>query len=175
MSRSTVKWRRSGFTLLELAVVVSVVAVLAGTLLKRIVFYQEQAEKVAMETTVGILRSTLYLKFASLATKGEWNEIKQLANKNPIALLATPPPNYIGETFSPEKDYVVSGNWYFDHRDKNLVYLVHNTKNFRAITGKPNEIRFRVALVKGTQDPSGRADNVIEGVVLQQVSSYKWF
>ena len=53
--------KQRGYTLLEFAVVVVVVGVLAAVLFDHIAHYQVQAERVSLQTTVANLRSTLQM------------------------------------------------------------------------------------------------------------------
>jgi len=71
---------RSGFTLIELAVVAVIVSILATYLLGRIFDYQEKAEKVAMQQMVGTLRSALHLKIGDVLIRGNESAVAQLAN-----------------------------------------------------------------------------------------------
>ena len=60
------KWRKRGFTLVELAVAISVIAVLAAVLLNRLAYYKELAEKAAMESMVRIIKTGLQIRLAEL-------------------------------------------------------------------------------------------------------------
>ena len=173
------KVSKSGFTLFELLVVVVIVALLATMLLSRVMFYLEQAEKVAMEQTMGNLRSALHLQAAALVARDKVHDIPRLVGQNPMNWLAEKPSNYAGEYFSPQPGDVVFGNWYFDLKDRNLVYLVHNGTNLHVGAGSQKQLRFRVELVtsiKSAQGPDKRADSdSVEGVVLKSVVPYTWF
>ena len=71
-------------TLIELVVVVCIIGVLGAVLLDRLRFYQEAAEKAAMEYNVGALKSALQLRVAAMLVRGEERNIESLANANPI-------------------------------------------------------------------------------------------
>jgi prepilin-type N-terminal cleavage/methylation domain-containing protein len=173
--------RGRGFTLIELAVVVAVVGILAAALLNRVVFYQEQAEKVAVEQLLGTLRSALHLQIADLLVQGKTAEINRLSDQNPMDWLAEKPSNYIGEYYTPKPGLVPAGNWYFDLHNKNLVYLVNNHAHLHTAPGESNKVRFQVKLVMSL--PSNGSSAVanpanidrVEGVILEQVISYNWF
>ena len=77
-----------GFTLIELAVVAVIVGLLATALLNRIVFYQEQAEKTAMEQTLGTVRSALHLQISDLLVDGNMAGINRLVDQDPMSWLA---------------------------------------------------------------------------------------
>ena len=174
------KGRRTGFSLLELLVAIVVVSLLAGMFIKNSAqFYQEQAEKVAMEQTLGVIRSALHLKMASLIAKNRTAEIPLLAERNPMEWLAEKPKNYMGEYYAPEPEDVVSGHWYFDLRKRYLIYSVQNAAHFRLVSGDLKQIHFQVKLVKNSDVSLKKNKDLegseIEGVVLEPVVPYTWF
>lgn len=166
--------RATGFTLFELVVVVIVVAIMLAIVLDRMLFYVEMAEKVAMQQTVGSIRSSLHLQTASLIAKNRANELPNFAQQNPMDWLAEKPANYVGEIDDSSRKNVASGSWFFDVKAKNLVYLVHNGKHFRSGNVEPNQVMFRVKLLLGKADPTRPDEVFVEGVVLEQVNAYSW-
>ena len=88
--------KHAGLTLVELIVVVCIIALCAVVLLDRLRFYQEAAEKAAMEYTVGSVKSALQLRVAAMLLRGEGKNIGSLARANPIEWLMGPPPGYRG-------------------------------------------------------------------------------
>lgn len=168
----------AGFTLLELVVVACIVSVLAGVLLNRIGRYQRMAEKVAMEQTAGIIQSALNLRVASLIAKNQFEKIDNLVDQNPMSWLAQKPANYVGEYFGDRAlESVVSGQWYFDLKDRNLVYLVHNHPKFTGGNAAPMRIRFRTRLVFEENFPGAGGQvtgKPVEGVVFEQIDPYVW-
>jgi prepilin-type N-terminal cleavage/methylation domain-containing protein len=166
---------RSGFTLIELAVVISIVAVAIGLLLERALFYQEQAEKAAMEQTLGIVRSALHLQVASLLAKNKTDELPKLVERNPMEWLAEKPKNYAGEYYAPRPGDVTPGNWYFDLHGRSLIYFVKSKNHFTSGEKGFDLIRFRVKTVNTIQGHAHEAGRTVEGVVLEQVVPYTWF
>src|SRR5712691_3210450 len=114
--------KHAGLTLIELIVVVCIIALCAVVLLDRLRFYQEAAEKAAMEYTVGVLRSALQLRVAAMLLRGEEKNIESLVRVNPIDWLTEPPPGYRGE-FRAAQPVVPRGSWYFDATRSELVYV----------------------------------------------------
>jgi prepilin-type N-terminal cleavage/methylation domain-containing protein len=181
MVRSTwkVAGNYGGFTLLELIVVICVISVLGVALLNRVQFYQRMAEKTAMEQTAQAIRSALGLRVVSLIAKNRIDKLPELAKQNPMNWLAQRPANYAGEYFGGKaKESVVAGQWYFDLKDRNLVYLVHNHSDFFVKSAVPVPIRFRTKLVYAAENFPGESGQVtgkpVEGVVLEQIDPYVW-
>ncbi len=169
--------RQGGFTLLELMVVACVVAVLATVLLNRVRFYQKMAEKAAVEQTVGVLQSALQLRVAALIVSNRLSEVDDLVQQNPMLWLAQKPNNYAGEYFDQLPEGDVSGRWYFDLKERNLVYFVHSGAKKDKDAALP-QLRFKTNLVLAASSfpvaerpVSGKA---IEGVVLEQIVPYVW-
>jgi prepilin-type N-terminal cleavage/methylation domain-containing protein len=166
---------RRGFTLLELAVVVSIIGVLAAVLLNRAPFYQEQAEKVAMEQMLGTLRSAMHIQTAALFAKGRGEDIPNLLKQNPMNWLMEKPANYKGEYFAPSPQDIEPGNWYFDLQSGELIYSVYNNEHFRMENSERSEVHFRARLVTSIQENGKAADNAIEGTAFEPVVPYRWF
>lgn len=165
---------QGGFTLLELVVVACIVGVLATLLYNRLQFYQRMAEKTSVDQTVGALQSALNLRFAALITQNKLDAAPNLVSQNPIAWLVQKPGNYAGEFFGTPEG-IKAGLWYFDLKDRTLVYLVRNRGN-----GSEREIpqlRFKAGLVEGNEDFPGKSGSIAgktEGVVFEQIVPYGW-
>jgi general secretion pathway protein G len=168
------KFRRHsrGFSLLELAVVVSIIAVLATVALARLWALQVDAERVAMEQVLGILRSAIGMKVAESVVRNRVASIADLEGSNPMDLLAETPGNYLGVLNGANPASIDRGNWYFDATDRVLVYRVRNEANFTSALGAPARARFMVRVVRGVPERGRPA--LIEGVRLAPLESYKW-
>ena len=165
----------SGFSLLELVLVILLVSLLGGVLLDRLQFYQEQAEKTAMEQTVLALRSALILQIAERLPKGRLS-LNELIASNPMAWLQTKPEKYLGDRFGPAPGEIPAGCWYFDLRDNALVYVVAG-RNFVANAAGKREVRLQVrnhAFKPQVVLPAADISN-IDGLSLVLVEPYHWF
>jgi general secretion pathway protein G len=140
--------RNRGFTLIELIVVIIIIVVMAGMFLTRIPLYQEQAEKAAMQQVEGALQSALILRYGALMTRGAANEreLSILATDNPIKWLQKTPENYKGEYYDPSPRSVAPGNWMFDLKTRELIYVVDHTEYFRPGKDGNKWIRFHVRI-----------------------------
>jgi general secretion pathway protein G len=166
------------FTLIELIAVLLVIAVLAALLADRLLYYQERAEKAAMEQVVVVLRSALQMRAAGLLVRGRIEDIKQLETENPMNWLAERPENYLGVFAGAPPDDLGPGKWYFDGQRKLLVYLPARTRHL--VAGKDGQaaIRFQVRIDVGPlPGEEGRADPLrgIGRMELIAVEPYNWF
>jgi prepilin-type N-terminal cleavage/methylation domain-containing protein len=167
-----------GFTLLELIVVISVIAILAGSLLSRIPIYTEQAEQAAMEQTVGAMQSALTMRVGALMTHGAATEkeLKALAFDNPLDWLQQKPKNYAGEFFNPTSKTVVPGQWVFDLKSRDLIYVVDRGDHFTPGKDGQKWIRFHVMLEY--EASTGNAEDGNKGLasaLFEPTEPYRWF
>jgi len=168
--------RRGGFTLFELILAIVLVTLFAGILLGRFLFYQEAAEKAAMERTVNALRSAIDIKVATLIARGRASEIADLARANPVDLLSDKPTDYAGEYYHLATIELAPGHWYYDLEDRQLVYVVEHGAHFTPDKQGRKWVRYRTALVhdgsmpRTAESESGQA----AGALLKEVESYVW-
>ena len=177
-THSLLKRAQRGFTLLELIIVITIVSILATVLLNRLLDYQERAEKVAMEQTAGILRSALHLQVVDLIARNRMSDIPKLVEENPITWLAEKPHNYQGEYFDPPPGQLDAGNWYYDLKARQLVYLVDRGRHFLPDPTGRKAVRYEVALVYNKNregDAQALAPREVGGVVLQLAQPYQWY
>ncbi len=133
-----------GFSLLELVIVIVIISVLLVLAISRLLALMVDAERVTMESVAGTLRSAIGMKVAEGIVKSKVPELRAFEGGNPMALLAETPRNYLGELDGTDPARLEDGNWYFDKRDKTLVYLVRNKGFF--VGGQPSPPRARFAL-----------------------------
>jgi general secretion pathway protein G len=163
----------AGFTLIELIIVICIVALCAGLLLERLRFYQEAAEKAAMEYNVGVVKSALQLKVAALLVRGEERKIESLARANPFDWLQEPPPGYRGEFRAPQPE-VPRGSWYFDATSKELVYVPNLDAHLERLADGSKRLRFRVRVDFEPSEPDA-VRKLVEGMRVEAVAPYTWF
>ena len=163
--------RLSGFTLFELIVVVCIIAVLGIAALDKLFYYQELAEKRAMEYTVAIVKTGLQLRMAELVSGNRESEIRQLATENPMRWLAEKPANYVGEFREPQS----AGSWYFDPGTHHLNYMVRKDSYFESEQSGPKRIEYQVKVQYEPVEMFGARTNVLVGVSLIPTTHYKWF
>ena len=161
--------KQRGYSLLEFAVVMVVVGVLAAVLLNRMAYYQVQAERVSLQSTVANLRSTLQIRIEQAQLPGRSLDLTMLAEENPFTWLNSKPVNYAGEYYSPSDQQIGGGNWCFDRRDKSIVYLLNNRGTFFGV--KPMRLKFKVKLLHllNTSGAVGKGAGPVVGLDIEQV------
>lgn len=169
--------RQRGFTLIELIVVIIIIVAMMGLFLDRMRFYQEQAEKTAMETVVGTVQSALTMQYGQLVTRGKPSDLGALAQDNPMNWLQKKPRNYSGEFYDPTPLAVESGNWVFDLKSRDLVYVIRNANYFTPGKDGKNWIRFHVVVSREISRLPSLQDSPPEltGIQFEPVEPYSWF
>ena len=166
-----------GFTLIELIIVIIIIVTLIGLFMNRVLLYQEQAEKVAMEGVAGAIQSALILQYGQILTRGKPSDVAALTKDNPMNWLQRKPRNYAGEFYEPTPLSVETGNWVFDLKTRDLVYLVRSAEYFKPGRDEKNWIRFHVATY---YEPSllpslQNAAPELTGILFEPVEPYSWF
>ncbi|MCR4304921.1 MAG: prepilin-type N-terminal cleavage/methylation domain-containing protein [Gallionella sp.] len=166
-----------GFTLIELIIVIIIIVVLMGLFMNRALFYQEQAEKTAMEGVAGTIQSALTMQYSQILTRGKPSDVAALAMDNPMNWLQKKPRNYAGEYYDPSPLAVGPGNWVFDLRSRNLVYVVNIANNFKPGKDGKKWIRFHAAVnYEASRLPSlQNAPAELTGLLFEPVEPYSWF
>ena len=175
--RGCVRRCNRGFSLLELVIVIVIISVLMVLAMSRLLALMVDAERVTMESVAGALRSAIGMKVAENIVKSKVAELPAFEGSNPMALLAETPHNYLGELDGADPAKLEDGQWYFDKRDKALVYLVRNKGFFAGGQLDPPRARFAVRLIYSDSNGNGVYDpgkDVIEGLRLSPVEKYSW-
>jgi len=166
-----------GFTLIELIVTVSIVAILATTALDRLFWYQGQAEKANMDYTANMIKSGLWMSAASLMMANRGSEIPALAKQNPINLLAQKPENYLGVIDSSQVDMLrlKEGHWFFDTSKQQMVYVVKHRRNFTPAVADNYTVKYDMKVLYAEMEvTAGNKVSYIAGVTLAPLSQYTW-
>ena len=163
--------REGGFSAFELAVSIIIISVLAAVLLNRLGYYQEMAEKAAMESTLSTIKTGLQIRLAELIVTNRQAEAVRLETEDPFQWLDDKPPNYAGRYSSPPD----SGTWYFDASEHQVVYVVNNGSrlDLDGDTGA-RHLRFRARLLKDRLQLYGTGVESVSGVALMPVNPYRW-
>lgn len=169
---------KRGFSLLELLVVVIIVSVLLVVALDKLLALRFEAERVGMQSVVGALRSALYIEFAGQAARGKTDAAGlAAAGSNPMLNLSEKPDNYAGEFYGPDTAGFKPGTWYFDTRDRALVYVVRFPEQFvTPLAGTPRA-RFAVQPDYDDLDRNGRFDagrDPVRGLKLVALEPFSW-
>ncbi|MYM26131.1 hypothetical protein GTP46_26215 [Duganella sp. FT135W] len=143
--------KQRGASLLEFAVTVSVIGILMALLLQRIWYYQDEAEKAAVEMTVANVRAALEIKVVEAKLPGRSIDLTIFTEENPLNLLKSKPANYAGELFNPNDKDIGAGNWCFNRTDKSLIYLLNKRISF--VDAQSKRLKFKVKLFYLPQSP----------------------
>lgn len=167
--------RANGFTLIELVIVISLVAVLAGMLLSRVLIYQEMAEKAAMQQVVSALQSALVLQYGHRMALGMGPELNNIVNENPMEWLARKPGNYAGELKGVKPGVIESGSWAFDNQSHELIYIPNHAAYFTPAKDGLKWARFRTRFVyEPIPGKKNRGRKELAAVVFSAVEPYQW-
>jgi prepilin-type N-terminal cleavage/methylation domain-containing protein len=166
-----------GFSLLELLIVIVIVSVLLVVAIDRLLVLRFEAERAAVQTVIGALRSALYIEFAAAAAKGEIKRMDTAPGSNPMLHLAEQPDGYAGEFFGPDPAVFEPGTWYFDLRDRALIYLVRFPQQFVTPLSGPPRLRLTVEADYDDIDRNGRFDpgrDPVRGLKLVPSEPFFW-
>lgn len=164
-----------GFTLIELVIVITIVVALIAVSLNRLGDYQEQAEKTAMVEVAGTIQNALLMQFGRMVVRGQEAKIGTLESDNPMTWLARVPANYAGEFPGLEPEAVPAGNWAFDLKSHELIYVPQRTESFVPAKDGNKWVRYRVRLL---YDPlltgTGSSGKILAGALFEPVEPYRW-
>lgn len=166
-----------GFSLFELVIVISVVAVLMSIVLGRMLYYQEQAEKTMMAGVAGTIQSALIIQYGRILTRGKASDVEWLAKDNPMNWLQQKPLNYAGEFHDPTPLTAEPGNWIFDLGSRELIYVPNLVNNFKPGKDGKQWIRYHVVVqYEPSRLPSlQNASPELTGIIFEPVEPYSWF
>jgi general secretion pathway protein G len=163
--------------LLELVIVIVIISVLLTVAISRLLALQVDAERVAMESVAGALRSAIGIKVAENIVRQDVPGLRSLEGSNPMDRLAEVPGNYLGVRDGADPATLDDGNWYFEAREGALVYLVRNRAYFTGGASDPPRARFAIRLVYSDRNGNGLYEpgvDRIEGLRLAPLEPYAW-
>jgi hypothetical protein len=172
MDYSGAAFRQSGASVLEFSVAILIISVLSATILQRLFYVQEYAEKVAMELMISNFRTALRIKVGELLIADRATEISKLAGANPVEWLESRPENYRG-ALKATLGAAFKGQWYFDAAKRELVYTADSRRYFTSPTSSDYTVRLKVQPILNVQD--GISHGQPEWVRLAVISDYAWF
>ena len=165
-----------GFTWLELALVVSLIGILAAVFLVKIMPLFGEAERVGLLRIEAELKNALVMEAAKRIVQGRTAEIASLEGANPFQFVLEAPANYLGELEAPDPASVPARHWYFDSSTRRLVYRVHSDR-FESDLGPPARAEYEIRLSFDDRNSSGAFEagsDDFRGVRLVPVAAYRW-
>ena len=156
--------------------VIIIISILGLFAIDRIFAIRIAAEQAAVKQLVGTIKSALGLEVARLALDGKMSAVAKLDKSNPLLLLSQNPNNYIGEKNNGKK-ITEPGVWYFDKKQKTLVYNVLYSENFKTTLKGSPRIRHRIKLVYNDRNKNKRFDlrtDGIAGLDLVPLDKFSW-
>jgi general secretion pathway protein G len=162
-----------GATLLELAVSLALILLVAGVLLERLRYYQEAAERTDMEYTANTLKLALQLRIGHDLGQQRRVDYAAVLNENPVAWLERPMKGYRGEVGQAEAALLARGSWYFDRQRRELVYLPLRDSHLASDSEGRKRVRYQLRLVQAQAGPR-KDDAAVLGVQLAPVEPYRW-
>lgn len=164
-----------GFTLVEMLVVISIVGILASMLFSRVLIYQELAEKAAMQQVASALQSALVLQYGHRMALGMGSEINNISTENPLDWLAQKPINYAGAFHAIKPGAIEPGNWAFDLRSHELIYIPNHNEYFVPAQDGLKWVRYRTRFAyEAIPGHKGTGLKVLAGVTFAPVEPYQW-
>jgi prepilin-type N-terminal cleavage/methylation domain-containing protein len=166
-----------GLSLLELVIVIVIISVLLVVAIDRLLALRFEAERATVQSVIGALRSALYIEFAHAAARGQLQRMDVARGSNPMLRLAEKPEGYAGEFFGTDPELFEAGTWYFDTRDRALVYMVRFPQQFvTPLSGSPR-LRLAVEPDYDDVDANGRFDpgrDPVRGLKLVPLEPFYW-
>jgi prepilin-type N-terminal cleavage/methylation domain-containing protein len=156
-----------GYSLLEMAIVVTLIGILIVVATDRLMLLRAAAERAAVERTLATLRTVIVLELAGRLVDG--SDPGALDGANPMALwdkhVEYPLPRYAG--VRDDAAAVPPGSWSYRPDEHVLVYRTLVPEAFRSDGPDPARARFRMAL---SYAPDGRP----AGIRLEPLDEFAW-
>lgn len=152
-------------------IALTLASILLGVFLDRAAYYQELAEKAAMEQVAIDVRSSVNLKVAELVLENRFRELKAMVSQNPMDLLVRKPQNYAGIMKGAGAESVPAGNWAYDSGSEEVVYYIDLGRHFVPDEIGRKRIAWHIALVAG----GAEKPDVPQWARFELVKPYQWF
>ena len=167
----------TGFSLLELIVVIVIISILVAVALNRLLPYIDEAERVGVLTMESQIKSTLMTSAAKRIAGGNAASISELDGSNPMQLMLEAPDNYVGELRGADAASVPHRNWYFNLDTRRLVYRTGRRFGWSAPKEDTVNPEFEVRVAFDDRNGNGHfepgADELF-GVRLQREAGAQW-
>jgi hypothetical protein len=164
------KKRSCGATKFEFALAVVLIGIFATFLLNRLSYYEAQAEKTNMESTVRAIKSGLRIQMATMMIHGRVQEYAQLAQQNPLDWLELNAAKDNDPGGKTKSDWGLLAGWSYDKSTQTLVYSVKHGDDFQSDTSGNKRIRWKVKLIRDEADPA----KPVVSVALELMELYRW-
>lgn len=158
----------SGYSLLELVIALVIIGSLLAIAFPRLWELQVDGERMAFEKVFGELHTAVGIDVATLLASGDMAGLEALGGSNPMERLAEAPWSYRGTVDGLQP--LPAGGWYFDTRERVLIYQVRNTGYFRGGPKSPEQARFAIRPVYVNR----QSEQQIVGARFLSLEPYAW-
>jgi hypothetical protein len=198
----THRWIDRDLSRLELVVAWSIILVLIGLFARHMLIVFARAEQSMVNRMIININVSLKYQAVFFIMKEDYKALARLAEMNPVDTMqgdqinellqegaitakqvtsgyTSPikPANYIGEFDAPDPDNMEKGVWYYDTRNRELVYIIRNGEYFNGdLKGVPR-LRFKVEVEYTDKNGNGVFDpprDTYRSVHLVNLDHYKW-
>lgn len=167
----------TGFSLLELIVVIALISTLVAVAINRLLPYIDEAERVAVLRVEGQLRSSLVMEAAQRIVRGQSGSLSELEGTNPVKFLLDPPKNYVGERLRRDIEQAPARRWYFEQDGHRLIYRLGQPFGLPVHDESVEDPAFEVRVAFADTNGNGIFEAQREelyGVRLQRVAGSRW-
>ena len=166
--------KQSGFTFLELVVVIFIISILGVVALNHYYKLLVDVERTSVEHDLGVIRSAIGMQVAAHFVAGDMAGLRELVDSNPMELLAETPNNYLGVISHYQLENIEKGSWFYDSQIQLLIYLARNQVYLESDLQDPARIRFKIFPVYSDRKQGNRTTKYISGLTLKALEPYRW-
>lgn len=152
---------------------IGIIGVLASIFFQRVWFYQEMAEKAAMQQVVGAIQTALVLEYGHRMASNNGAALAGITRENPMEWLAVKPGNFAGALPVVRATEIEPGNWVFEKNTFELVYYPYHREHFIPAISGDDSIRFRARAVYETSRYDSKRTE-FAGMIFAPVKPYQW-